>query len=269
MPAGHGIEVSSSAGRQLPGLLTPLEQLGLAALVLKSCLGLYLGILIGRARLDLPAFALSLRQAGLSILPAITLVTAVVGLILGRQTASILVKLDLPGLVLLSITYGVVMELMPILVGILVAGRAGVALAARQATLGLTGELDGLLASGINPIQLTVGPALLAMLLMSFAFVVWGTLVTTSAAMLWLWATSAVPPALFLDALQQSLTPMDLLVAIAKPLVFALLIGLIASVNGRMAGRDPAGIARAATRTMIGAISAILLTDLVFVLYGD
>jgi len=269
MPPGDGVELSSGAERQLPGLLGPLEKIGLAALVLKSCLGLYLGILTGRARLDLPAFASSLRQAGLSILPAITLVTTLVGLILGRQTASVLAKLDLPGLVLLSVTYGVVNELMPILVGILVAGRAGVALAVRQATLGLTGELDGLLANGVNPVQLTVGPILLAMLLMSFAFVIWGTLVTMSAAMFWLWAASGVPPTLFLDALQQSLTPMDLLVAIAKPLVFALLIGLIASVNGSTAGRDPAGIARAATRTMIGAIAAILLTDLVFVLYGD
>lgn len=73
-------------------------------------------------------------------------------------------------------------------------------------------------------------------------------------------------PILFLDALKQALTPGDLLEALGKPLVFALAIALIATVNGTLAGRDPAGIGRAATGTMIGAVTAILLIDLLFVL---
>jgi len=43
----------------------------------------------------------------------------------------------------------------------------------RQATLAVSGEMDGLLVSGIDPIRFTLGPVLLAMLLMSFAFAVW------------------------------------------------------------------------------------------------
>lgn len=230
-------------------------------------MGLYLRILAGRGRLDMPAFAGALRQAGLSILPAITLVTAAVGLILGNQTESILEQFDLPGLILLPISYAAVMELVPILVGILVAGRAGLALAVRQATLAVSGEMDGLLVNGIHPLQFTVGPVLLAMLLMSFAFAVWGSLVTFGAVFLWLWGVAGVPPALFLDALQRALSPGDLVEALGKPLIFALLIALIATVNGTMAGRDPEGVARAATRTMIGAVTAILLTDLLFILF--
>jgi phospholipid/cholesterol/gamma-HCH transport system permease protein len=241
-------------------------RLGLAVLVLKSCLGLYIDILVGKARLDLPAFAEALRQAGLSILPAITLVAAVVGLILGNLTASVLLRFDLPGLVLVTIAYAVVMELVPILVGILVAGRAGVALAVRQATLATSGEMDGLLVTGVDPIRFTLGPVLLAMLLMSFAFAVWGTLVTFAGALLWLWGTAGIPPTLFLDALKQALSPGDLMAALGKPLIFALVIALIATVNGTLAGRDPGGIGHAATRTMIGAVTAILIVDLLFVL---
>lgn len=241
-------------------------KLGLAAVALISCLSLYSGILAGRARLDMPLFVQSLRQSGLSMLPAITLVAAIVGLILGNQTARVLARFDLPGLVLLTIAHAVVMELVPILVGILVAGRAGVALAVRQATLVVNGEVDGLLVTGINPIQFTLGPVLLAMLLMSFAFAVWGTLVTFTSALLWLWGSAGVPPNLFLDALKQALTPGDLLKALGKPLLFALVIALVATVNGNLAGRDPSGIGRAASGTMIGAVTAILLIDLLFAL---
>jgi phospholipid/cholesterol/gamma-HCH transport system permease protein len=243
-----------------------VEGIGLAAFTLVGCLGLYLRILLGRARLDLPAFAAALRQSGLSILPAITLVAAAVGAILGRQTEAVLGQFNLPGLVLLPITYGLVMELVPVLVGILVAGRAGVALAVRQATLTVTGEVDGLLVNGIHPIRFTVAPVLLAMLLMSFGFVVWVSLVTFAAAFLWLWAQINIPPALFLDALAQSLSPSDLLEALGKPLLFALLIALIATVNGTAAGRDPQGIGEAATSTMIGAVAAILVADLLVIL---
>lgn len=243
-----------------------VEGIGLAAFTLVGCLGLYLRILLGRARLDLPAFAAALRQSGLSILPAITLVAAAVGAILGRQTESVLAQFNLPGLVLLPITYGLVMELVPVLVGILVAGRAGVALAVRQATLTVSGEVDGLLVNGIHPIRFTVAPVLLAMLLMSFGFVVWVSLVTFAAAFLWLWAQLNIPPALFLDALAQSLNPSDLFEALGKPLLFALLIALIATVNGTAAGRDPQGIGEAATSTMIGAVAAILVADLLVIL---
>lgn len=244
-----------------------IQEIGFAAITLVSCLALYVRILLGRARLDLPAFAAALRQAGLSILPAITLVTVSVGFILGHQIDVTLGQLDLPGLVLLSVVYATVIELVPVLVGILVAGRAGVALAVRQATLTVTGEMDGLLVSGIHPLQLTVGPALLAMLLMSFAFVVWGTLMTFIAIAGWLWVVTAIAPALLIDALTRALSVGALVEALVKPLLFALLIALIATVNGTGAGRNPEGIARAATRTMIGAVSAILITDLLYILF--
>jgi phospholipid/cholesterol/gamma-HCH transport system permease protein len=181
-----------------------IERLGLAALTLKLCLGHYLGVLIGRERLDLPAFAAALRQSGLSILPAITLVMAAVGA--DPRSASGQVILDdfnLPSLVLLPISYAVVMELIPLLVGIMVAGRAGVALAVRQATLVVSGQMDGLLVCGVNPITFTTAPVLLAMLVMSFAFAVWGSLVTLGTALLWLLMVSDVNPADLADALRR------------------------------------------------------------------
>lgn len=266
MPPSGPIVHRGTSSRAFRGAFGWLEELGLAAVTLQLCAGLYGRILTGRGRLDLPAFAAALRQSGLSILPAITLVAAAVGLILGHQTANVLDDFDLPGLFLFSISYAVVMELIPLLVGILVAGRAGVALAVRQATLVVTGEMDGLLVCGIHPIPYTTGPVLLAMLLMSFAFAVWGSLVTLVSASAWLALMASVPPALFIDAVRQTLSPADLAVALSKPPLFALLIALIATVNGTMAGRDAEGIGRAATRTMIGAVTTILLVDLAFAL---
>lgn len=249
-----------------PSQLHWLERIGLGAITLKLCAELYVGVLLGRAQLDLPALAQALRQAGLSVFPALTLVAAAGGVILGQQAASLLAEVNLPRLILVPVIYAVTMELVPLLVGILVAGRAGVALAARQATLVASGQVDGLLVSGLNPIQFTTGSVLPAMLAMSFAFAIWGSAVALGAAMLWLVVVADVPPYLFNDALRQALAPVDLLEALGKPLIFALVVALIATANGIAAGRDVAGVSRAATDTMIGAVTAILLIDLGFVL---
>lgn len=253
----------------LGGALGWLAAIGLAGRTLLECLALYGNILIGRERLDLPALTAALRQAGLSILPAVTLVTAALGVILGRQAAIILGDFNFPGLLLFTITSAVVGELVPLLVGVMVAGRGGVALAVRHATLVTTGQMDGLLVSGINPIRFVTGPALLAMLAMSFAFLVWGSLITVGTAYLWLFLFSDVPPYQLLDALRNSIGPGDLREAISKPLVFAVVIALIATVNGTISRRDPDAIGEAATRTMIGAVTSILLIDLLFVLWPE
>jgi phospholipid/cholesterol/gamma-HCH transport system permease protein len=253
----------------LGGPLGWLAGLGLAGRTLLECLASYGAILVGRAQLDLPALAAALRQSGLSILPALTLVSAALGVILGRQAGMVLENFNFPGVLLFTITYAVVQELVPLLVGVLVAGRAGVALAVRHATLVVTGQMDGLLVSGINPIRYVTGPVLLAMLAMSFAFLVWGSLVTLGTAYLWLFFASDVPPYQLVDAVRSSLGPPDIREAIAKPLVFAVVIALIATVNGTVAGRDPEAIAEAATRTMIGAVTSILLIDLLFVLWPE
>ncbi|MCG6942647.1 MAG: ABC transporter permease [Thiohalocapsa sp.] len=253
----------------LGGPLGWLAGVGLAWRTLLECLTLYGNIIIGRERLDLPAFTAALRQAGLSILPAVTLVTAALGVILGRQAGKVLESFNFPGALLFTITYAVVIELVPILVGVLVAGRAGVALAVRHATLVVTGQMDGLLVSGINPIRFVTGPTLLAMLAMSFAFLVWGSLVTVGAAYLWLFFFSDVPPYQLIDAVRSTLGPGDVREAVTKPLVFAVVIALIATVNGTVAGRDPEAIGEAATRTMIAAVTSILLIDLLFVLWPE
>jgi phospholipid/cholesterol/gamma-HCH transport system permease protein len=243
-----------------------LQQLGLAAIALRDCVIYYLRIVLGQERLDLPSLASALRLSGLSILPALTLVSLSVGIILGIQSVTSMGRFDLPGLMLMSIGYAVVVELAPILTGVLVAGRAGVALAVRQASLLASEEIDGLQVCGIDPVQFTLAPALLAMVVMSFAFAVWSALIIFAAAGVWLRVEAGVPLALFAETLRSSLEPGDLLAAFVKPPVFALIIALVATVNGSLAGRDPQGTARAATRTMIGAVTAILLTDLLFVL---
>ncbi len=234
--------------------------------VLRDCLRLYRDILLKRNRLDLKAFAGALRETGLSILFGITLVSAVVGLIVGKETEDILDKVNIPGLLIGTIGRTIINEFAPLLVGLFVAGRSGVALAVRIGSMVLNHEIDGLVVCGINPIQYTVGPMLLAMLVMSFCLAVWTDLVVVGVTAAWLWFYAGITWSLFLDSLKQVLELRDVVASVVKPMVFSIFIALIAAVNGSLVARRVEEVSRAATRTMISAIAAILLINLLFVL---
>ena len=241
-----------------------LARLGLIAVVLRQCLAHFAAVLMARERLDLPAFAEQTREVGLSVLPLMTFVAVALGLILGIQTGVILEQINAPELLLGAVGVAVLEEFAPLLVGFFVAARGGVALAVRIGAMRQSQEFDGLIVSGVQPLPFLVVPALLAMLWMSFAFAVWTKCVVLGAMGAWLSLSEHIPLALFRDSLADSVEVGDLALSALKPLLFAVLVALIAASNGIWTEQEPEGVARAATRTMVGAIAAILVADLLF-----
>jgi len=239
-------------------------RIGYAATVLWECLRLYGLILIGRERLDLPRFGHDSYDLSLVILPGVTTIAVAIGLILGIQSASLLQTINVPQLALSQLASAVVNEFAPLLVGILVASRAGVELAVRIGGMLNRHEIDGLIVSGINPVHFTVGATLLAVLLMSMALAVWAQLMMLAASGLWLAATDAVPAGLFLNTLSDTISATDLLLSIGKALLFALLVTLIAATEGGTTSQRPGGISQAASRTMLQGIAWILVVDVLF-----
>lgn len=243
-----------------------LENFGLGYFILLDCLRLYRDIILGRSQLDLKVLVDDLYESGLSIFIGISLVAAVVGLIIGIETQNILDKVNIPEMLLGAIGLSIIKQFAPLLVGLFVAGRSGIGLTVRIGSMVLNREMDGLIVSGVDPIRYTVGPMLLAMLLMSFTLAVWTNLVVLGVASLWLASEAGIPWSLFWETLRDVLHVSDLLRSVIKPLIFALLISLIAAVNGYRVGRQVEAVSQAATRTMIVAIMAIQIVNLIFIL---
>jgi phospholipid/cholesterol/gamma-HCH transport system permease protein len=241
-----------------------LEVLGFCLLALKECLSLYLQVLVGRRRFDLKRLILEIKGVGLSMLPVITLMAMAIGLILGIQA----VRWFAPEVLITTIAVTVVREFAPLLVGIFIAGRSGVALTVRIGSMVHNREIDGLIACGVNPVHYTLGPMLPGVLLMSFAFAIWTPAVMLSVTASYFYQAADISFSLFYEGVLKGIKPGDLVIAVLKPLTFSLLTALIATAHGSLVGRDSDSISKAATRTMIGALLVIILTDLLFVLGG-
>lgn len=247
-----------------------LQNIGLGLSILRECMRCYRRLATGREQLDLAVFANDLRETGLTILFRLTLVAAVVGLIIGKQTEMLLANVNLPEAVLAVINLSILREFGPLLVGLFVAGRSGVGLVVRIGSMILNRETDGLIICGIHPVDYIVAPMLLAMLLMSFVLAVWTDIIVVSVTGSWLWWHGGISWTLFVDSLNHSVDTGDLILGVIKPMVFSVFIGLIAAVNGCNVSRQIDSVSRAATRTMISAIAAILFVDLLFILIaGD
>jgi phospholipid/cholesterol/gamma-HCH transport system permease protein len=154
-------------------------------------------------------------------------------------------------------------EFSPLIIGILIAGRSGSALAARLSTMTINQEVDALRAIGVNPVRFLVAPALLAMVVMVPALTMWSNLVALGGAGLYVSAALDISFAAYVTNTLTVLTPGDLLHGLGKSLIFAVLIAIIGAVNGSLVKGGAEGVGRATTRSVVHSISAIVVADMV------
>jgi phospholipid/cholesterol/gamma-HCH transport system permease protein len=217
-----------------------------------------------RRPVRLPAVVFQMMEMGIRALPIATLLSATVGLMLAIQSLYSLGLFGAESFAHVGIGLSVIREFSPLIIGILVAGRSGSALAARLATMSINQEIDALRVIGINPVRHLVAPALLALLVVLPALTMWANLVALGAAGLYVTSALDISLAAYGSGTVEVLSPGDLWHGLGKSLLFAVLIVLVAVVNGARVSGGAEGVGRVTTTSVVHAISAIVVTDMVF-----
>lgn len=241
-----------------------LDEIGYAAALFAEAL---VWIFVGRRwgqPLRLSATVAQMLEIGIRALPIATLLAATVGIMLAIQSLYSLGLFGAQSFAHVGIALSVTREFSPLIIGILVAGRSGSALAARLGTMSINQEIDALQVIGINPVRFLVAPAMIAMLVMLPALTMWANLVALGAAGLYVSAALDISLAAYSAGTLEVLSPNDLAHGLGKSALFALLIALLGVVNGTRVEGGAVGIGRATTRSVVQAISAIVVTDMVF-----
>jgi phospholipid/cholesterol/gamma-HCH transport system permease protein len=118
---------------------------------------------------------------------------------------------------------------------------------------------------GVNPVRYLVAPSLVAMLVMLPSLVVWADLVALAGAGLYATSELGMSFGAYADQVLKYLDVEDLVHGLSKSALFAALITAIAVVDGSQVRGGAEGVGRATTRSVVHAISAIVLTDMLFV----
>lgn len=241
-----------------------VEEFGFAASLLGEALWWLAAGRTRRQPVRLRPIIIQAMETGIQALPIVTILAATIGLMLAIQGIYTLRTFGAESRVTLGIALSTVREFSPLITGILVAGRSGSALAARLGTMRINQEIDALNVMGINPVRFLVVPPLVAMVVMMPLMTLWADLVSLLAAGLYVSAQLQTSLAAYGDELLTILKLNDFMHGLAKSAIFAVLIAIVGVVNGASVSGGAEGVGRMTTRSVVHAISAIIITDMVF-----
>jgi phospholipid/cholesterol/gamma-HCH transport system permease protein len=244
-------------------LVRGLDEIGYAGSLLGESLFWSLVGRRWRQPVRLTSICAQMLQIGIEALPIATLLSAAIGVMLGVQALYSLGLFGAESYAHVGIALSLTREFSPLIIGILIAGRSGSALAARLSTMTINQEVDALCAIGINPARFLVAPALIAMVVMVPALTMWSNLVALGGASLYVSAALDISLAAYVSNTIAVLTPGDILHGLGKSLIFAVLIAIIGAVNGSLVKGGAEGVGRATTRSVVHSISAIVVADMV------
>ena len=249
-------------------MIAPIERLGRRSLDALGALGRFalFGVDVLIASVSRPIrirrFIDELYGIGVLSLSIVCLSGVAVGLLLALQGYNLLVRFGSEELLGTAVGLSLIRELGPLLTALLVAGRAGSAIAAEIGTMVATEQLDGLRMMSVDPIDLIVSPKAVAMIvampLLAALFIV----VALFAGYLLGTGTLGVDGGSYVSSLQNSVTfREDVLGSFLKAVLFGALVGLVATHRGYTSEPTSAGVSYATTQTVVIASVATLILD--------
>ena len=263
MPSRVWAPFSRVAERVGESTVRGIEEFGFAASILGESL---YWLVLGRRRAQpvrLAPIAEQAMEIGIHALPIVSVLSAAIGAMLAIQGIHTLKTFGAESQVVLGVAIGVTREFGPMITGILVAGRSGSALAARIGTMKTNEELDALAVMGIEPVRFLAVPALVAMLVMLPALTVWADVMAILGSGLYVSAELGMSLGSYVTQTLDSLRVDDVLHGLTKSFLFAVLVTLVGVINGASVQGGAEGVGRATTRSVVHAIAAIVISDMV------
>jgi phospholipid/cholesterol/gamma-HCH transport system permease protein len=241
---------------------------GLAMLHILGSLGLVLAtVLFKPARLRSISIAVQFDRSCIGAVPIVALMSFLIGAIISQQGGFYLKQfgvdiyvVDLAGILILR-------EIGVILTAIMVAGRSGSAFTAELGAMRMQEEVDALHVIGLSVTEVLVLPRILALMiaLPILTFIADMSALFGSGLVTWIYLD--IPPTAFLTQLQLAITNGTLAVGIVKAPFMALIVGLIACVEGLKVGGSSESLGRHTTMSVVKAIFLVIVVDGFFAVF--
>lgn len=162
-----------------------------------------------------------------------------------------------------TVALGIARELGPVLTGLLVAARAGGAMAARLGTMRVSEQIDALEVMGIDPKQFLVAPRIAAaivslpLLCAIFDFIAMMGSYVLCTKML------GLDPAIFWDKIGLWLNPRDIYEGLIKAAVFGLIFAAVCTYRGYNASGGAKGVGEATNQGVVNSMVIIIVFNFI------
>jgi phospholipid/cholesterol/gamma-HCH transport system permease protein len=210
-------------------------------------------------------FAWQFELVALRSLPIVLGAGLSVGLVTWLQTHRLLVANGAEAALPSFLSVAVVVEIGPVLAGVLVASRMGAGLAAELGSMLLNEEIEARIVLGADPVSSLVAPRAIACALAVPLLTVLIDAAALVGALLGETTAGRLTPAVFWRDSLVYLRVSDVIPATLKTVVFGLLVGVIGCWVGLNAERSTEAVGRAATRGVVLATLAVFAANVVLV----
>ena len=234
--------------------LSVLEFLGEAFIALTR-------FLRGKARYRRSDLGLLIYECGAQALPIVSLISVLVGLILGFVGVVQLKIFGAQIYIANLVGIGMAREMGAMMTAIIMMGRTGAAFATQLGTMETNEEIDALKTLGISPMEFLVMPRVIALVLMMPLLCIYADIVGILGGAFVGVGMYDIPLNQYYEQTRLALKLNHLYIGIIKSAIFAVIIAMSGCFHGMHVDRSASAVGYAATRAVVVGIVLIVITD--------
>jgi phospholipid/cholesterol/gamma-HCH transport system permease protein len=202
-----------------------------------------------------------MRNIGVDSVPLAAIVAAFIGAVTAFQTRYQLfggVQLSVVGLISRQ---SIILELGPLLTGLVLTGRVGARITAELGTMRVTEQIDALETLAYDPVAYLVVPRLIAALIMLPILTILANAIGVGTAFLTAVVATDVTSAAFSEGLRLAFAPFQIVYSIIKATIFGGAIAFFCSYEGYTTTAGAEGVGRSTAQAVVITSVAILVLD--------
>jgi phospholipid/cholesterol/gamma-HCH transport system permease protein len=201
------------------------------------------------------------RHVGVSSVPVVLVTALFSGMVLSLQSYTSLERLGAESLVGSIVALSMTKEMGPVLTGLIVAGRAGAAMAAELGTMRVTEQIDALETLAANPVKYLIVPRFLAGFVMLPALTVISDVVGITGGYMVTVGVYGASSAQYMKRTWEFLELDDIYVGLVKAAFFGASLALLSCYRGFYSEGGAEGVGRATTGAVVVSFMTILISD--------
>ncbi len=247
--------------------IKPFEKIGAAILKIAENVG-EISVFTGKTirwtfhwPLEIKLIFKQMEEIGLRSLPVVMITTSFTGMVFALQSYAGFKRFTAESLVGAAVALAIVRELAPVLTGLMVAGRAGSAMAAEIGTMRVTEQIDALSTMAVEPIQYLIVPRMIAGITMLPVLTMLGNFFGIFGGYLVSVELLGSNPTVYWESSYKWLVMNDFVAAMTKAAVFGFIIAIISCYYGFNSGGGAEGVGKATTRSVVISCMIILISD--------
>ena len=202
-----------------------------------------------------------LEKVGVQSTSVVLVTSMFTGMVLSLQTYGGFRRFEAEGYVPALLGLALLREMIPVLCGLMVAGRVGSAMAAELGTMKVSDQIDALEVMSVDPVQYLVVPRFLAIVVMLPLLVVLGDLIGLLGGKFLITTILNDPFPGFMARVFDVLDAEDFWSGVIKAAVFGGIIATVGCFHGLTTRGGAEGVGKATTTAVVRASLGILISD--------